>query len=313
MKRIISIILILACMTIFCAAAQASDVRPKAPDLEKVDMENGTFAAKITDTTHLDEGSFTLGLYEACRYYASSIEQMAPGDVVYINRLPYTVKEVVVHSDKSEYEVIPEGDFDGYIVFNVRPDRFYSVTVNDWQPCIQVAETEVTFPLPETFVIRAIEGDEEITAGGEGFFESLSSSKYWKFSNQYNTTVRFEDGKLVELTVRDYPLGPEATEGTPLYEVCGCDREALRDAVITCMLTDCEAGPKEKELSVAEQESIRRLAMNGKMTDKVNDMDVTGETTIYTFTAPDGTGLMSLEFYHGLLMRKDGMYNYTDE
>ena len=313
MKRIISIILILASMAILCTAAQASDVRPKAPDLENVDLENGTFAAKITDTTHLDEGSFTLGLYEACRYYASSIEQMAPGDVVYINRLPYTVKEVVVHSDKSEYEVIPEGDFDGYIVFNIRPDRFYSVTVNDWQPCIQVADTEVTLPLPDMFVIRALEGDEEINAGAQEFLASLGSSTDWGFSNQYNTTARFEDGKLIELTVRDYPQGPEAVEGTPLYEVYGCDREALRDAVITCMLTDCEAGPEEQELSAAEQESIRRLAMNGKMTDKANDTNVTGNTTVYTFTAPDGTHLMSMEFYHGLLMRNDGMYNYTDE
>lgn len=103
------------------------------------------------------------------------------------------------------------------------------------------------------------------------------------------------------------------TDGTFIYEAYGCERDALRDAVITCLWTDCEAGPQEREIDEAEQESIRNLAMNGKITGRENEMNVTGNTTIYVFTAPDGKHLMSLEFYHGLLVENDGMYNYTDE
>ncbi len=110
-----------------------------------------------------------------------------------------------------------------------------------------------------------------------------------------------------------YPSGPEEAEGTPLYELYGCDRETLRDAVITCILTDCEEGPQEKAISNAERETARRLAMNGRMTEKANDMSVTGGTTVYIFSMPDGTYLMSLELFRGLIVRNDGMYNYTDE
>lgn len=109
------------------------------------------------------------------------------------------------------------------------------------------------------------------------------------------------------------PYGPEEAERTPLYELYGCDREALRDAVVTCIVTDCEEGLREAAISGEERETVRRLAMSGKMTGKANDMCVTGGTAVYIFSAPDGTYLMSLEFFRGLLVRNDGMYNYTEE
>jgi len=105
----------------------------------------------------------------------------------------------------------------------------------------------------------------------------------------------------------------DGTDGIFIYELYGCGREKLRDALITCVWTDCEAGPQEREIDAAEQESIRNLAMNGRITGKANEMSVTGNTTIYIFAAQDGTYLMSLEFYRGLLVRNDGMYSYTDE
>ena len=113
------------------------------------------------------------------------------------------------------------------------------------------------------------------------------------------------------------PVGPgvpdstEPTEAIPICEAYGCDRDSLRNAVITCYWYDCETGPAEKEISREEREDIRRLAMEGKITGKANEMSTTGNTTIYSFETPEGTYLMSLEFYHGWLVRNDGMYNYT--
>ena len=124
----------------------------------------------------------------------------------------------------------------------------------------------------------------------------------------------FADAQTSEAgTDSNDPYRPEEAEGILLYELYGCDREALRDAVITCMMTDCEEGPREAAISSEEQETVRRLAINGKMAEKANDMCVTGGTTVYIFSAPDGTYLMSLEFFQGLLVRNDGMYHYTDE
>lgn len=111
--------------------------------------------------------------------------------------------------------------------------------------------------------------------------------------------------------VSGVPDSPEPMEAIPICEAYGCDREALRDAVITCYWYDCETGPGETEISEEEREDIRRLAMEGVITGRANEMSTTGNTTIYSFETPDGTYLMSLEFFHGWLVRNDGMYNFT--
>lgn len=314
MKRVFISILILMCAVLMCAAAQAEEIRPKAPNIENVDLENGSFNVKITDTSKIGNGFFTLGLYEEYRYYARQIEALSSGDIVYLNRIPYTVKEVVVREEKADYEIIPEEEFYGYIAFWKQKDGFYIAVIDDWVPCMEVAETEIALPLPDAFVLRTISagGADETLYSAEEFITALKNGESITEFNQYNATASFENGLLVEINASSYPEGPGETEGTPLCELYGVDREALRDAVITCSKIG-EAGLEETELSKAEQESIRRLAMNGKMTGKANETNVTGGTWVYTFTAPDGTYLMSIELYRGMLVRNDGMYYYSDE
>ena len=87
--------------------------------------------------------------------------------------------------------------------------------------------------------------------------------------------------------------------------------EGLDTAVITCFLSDCEAGPIPQELSEEDEKFVRDLAINGVVTGLASDLSVTGGTWIYTFTSPEGEYLLSVELYKGMLVGPYGMYNYS--
>jgi len=105
------------------------------------------------------------------------------------------------------------------------------------------------------------------------------------------------------------------TDGTveiPVWQFCHAESaEGLDTAVITCALMDCEVGPIPCQDVTEEQlEAVRRLAMYGVVTDRANDMMVTGGTVSYSFLTPEGEYLMSVELYEGWMVGPDGMYNY---
>ena len=113
-----------------------------------------------------------------------------------------------------------------------------------------------------------------------------------------------------EVTLTQMPPEDDSPEERPIWSFCHGDADKLETAVITAADIDCEAGPIPVELTETEIASIRRLAMNGKVTGKENDMSVTGGTRVYVFQTPEGEYIMSIELYHGLLVATDGMYNY---
>ena len=314
MKRSFWFISMALCLILICAAAcaQAAEIRPYAVDPDKADTQNGTFSIRILDTDKIDNGGyFSLELYQEYRYPAHDIEQLAAGDTVYVDRVPYTVAEVAVHEEKAVYEIYTEEEFDGYIVFRKEQDGRYAAVVNDWIPCAYVGTVKIMLPLPDAFIHRALTDEDDVLTPADEFIGEIAGAEELWY-NQYNSSARFENGLLVEIITSDYPYGPEEAEGTLIYEFFGCDPETIRTAEIASVWYDCEGGPETREISEAEQESIRRLALHGKITGRANDTSVTGNTTIYTFTAPDGNWLMSLEFYRGLLVLNDGMYNYTE-
>ena len=100
-------------------------------------------------------------------------------------------------------------------------------------------------------------------------------------------------------------------QATPVWQFCHGVRDGLETAVITGYETDCEEGLIPVELSSGEAEEIRRLAIEGVVTGKANDMSVTGGTWVYTFKTPEGEYLLSIELYKGLLVSVDGMYNFS--
>jgi len=100
------------------------------------------------------------------------------------------------------------------------------------------------------------------------------------------------------------------TESIPVWQFCHGLRDGLETAEIKCFMTDCEEGLIPVEMTGEEIEEIRRLAINGTVTGKANDLAVTGGTWVYTFRTPEGKHLLSVELYRGLIVSRDGMYHY---
>ena len=80
--------------------------------------------------------------------------------------------------------------------------------------------------------------------------------------------------------------------------------------MIKVYLSDCEEGLIPTEVSEEDAEAVRSLAMNGFITEKANDMSITGGTWIYSFETPEGKHLLSVELYRGLIVAADGMYGF---
>ena len=103
-------------------------------------------------------------------------------------------------------------------------------------------------------------------------------------------------------------MGPAGFRPVPVMTFLGREDVDLTDAEVEATVTDCEAGPRRIELAEPEKEGIIRMALNGRVTGKANGLMVTGGTTVYTFRRRDGSYLMSLELYDGMLVYLDGMY-----
>ncbi len=96
----------------------------------------------------------------------------------------------------------------------------------------------------------------------------------------------------------------------PVWKFCHGLQEGLDTAVITGYQSDCEEGLLPVQMTPEETESIRRLAMNGTVLRKANDLAVTGGTWVYSFETPEGKHLLTVELYKGLIVGSDGMYEY---
>ena len=86
----------------------------------------------------------------------------------------------------------------------------------------------------------------------------------------------------------------------------GIDRDGV---TVSAWYTDCEAGPRKRDLTEDEERQIIDRMKTGLVTGKENAVSVTGGTTAFFFSDRDGNSLGSIELYNGLLVRGDGMYN----
>ena len=93
-----------------------------------------------------------------------------------------------------------------------------------------------------------------------------------------------------------------------LAEFCGVDENAFADATVQIFDEDCEVGATERTLSDEEQaeaiEWLSRLTVTGKR----SAMMVTGNTTAYVLTSPEGETLARFTFFGDSLAQEDGMY-----
>ena len=315
-----ALLLVLLLILGLTACASAAEVRPIPYDHDQVDLANGeyriTVRNRITDSTGAQY--IIAGLYLNDVYEAEQVKALAEGDTFYMNDLPWTVKSVITHvetygsEEYTVYEIYPVEEFDGYMIFEPsgEDDGSFVACINDCLTVTPAGFAKISLDLPENFRYITYEGGEEQDPlGSDAFLAALENGGF----TAYNTYGTFEDGKLVSITHSDYPEGlDEAFEGypVPVWKFCRGLRDGLDTALITAAQTSCEEGPLPVEITPEEAEQIRSLAMNGMVTDKANEISVTGGTWIYTFTTPGGKHLLSVEMFEGLIVGSDGMYNH---
>ena len=313
-----ALLLVLLLILSLTACASAAEVRPIPYDHDQVDLANGdyriTVRNRITDATGAQY--IIAGLYLTDMYEAEQIKALAEGDTFYMNDLPWTVKSVMTHVETysteefTVYEIYPVEEFDGYMVFvpfSKEGDDFVAC-INDCVNVTSAGFAKISLDLPEKFQY-VTGGEEQDPLGADAFIAALENGGF----TAYNSYGTFEDGKLVSITHSDYPEGlDEVFEGypVPVWKFCRGLRDGLDTAVITAAQTSCEEGPLPVEITPEEAEQIRSLAMSGMVTDKANEISVTGGTWVYTFTTPGGKHLLSVEMFEGLIVGSDGMYNH---
>lgn len=312
MKRVY--LFLIAMILLVCAAvcAQAAEIRPYGEYHMDADLSDGVFSVRFKDLDRINNGGwFTAVLYQDDHYDAEKIESLAAGDVVYVNGVDWTVREVIEHTELDYvcYEIYTEEELDGYIVFTPAGDGCYLCQMNDWIPVNYVTEVKIALPLPDAFMYDYFGTDDYKSAN-----EFLTDLQEGEPFTPYNTTCTFDDGLLVQVTHGSYPEGPEiapeAPSEVPVWEFCHGLREGLETAVIRGYKNDCDAGPEEYEMTEEEIADIRDMAINGVVTGKDNDTSVTGGTWSYVFENKDGKVILSIEMYKGWIVSADGMYNY---
>jgi len=321
------VLVLLLCLCI-AACASAAEVRPIPVDHDTVDLGNGEFHLSVRNTDlSKTGGSFIATLYAEDKYDAEQVKALSAGDTVWMYDLPWTVKQVQTHFFEyplpgyTTYEIFPEEEFEGYLVFQSDSDGTFHAVINDWYVLTLLGSVKISLPLPDKFeYVSVTAGEEDEPVGLDEFMSFLEDpddpddpdANIISF-DPYNTTCVFENGELVRVTDAYYPWGPrDEFDGfpVPVWKFCHGLRDGLDSAVITAEKTSCLEGPLPVEITAEEAEQIRSLAINGMVTDKANEISVTGGTWIYTFETPGGKHLLSVEMFEGLIVGSDGMYNY---
>ena len=321
MKRNILAAVLLALLFTLCltACACAAEIRPIPVDHDRLDLSNGEFRLSFRSTDRISSsGYFIAVLYLQDHYEAKQIRSFSPGNRVLVNDRSWTVKEVIQHTDPESpdivtaWEIIPDEEFDGYMVFEPCPDGTYIAVINDWTPVTSVGFVKVIPPLPDSFrFVPVASGEEEGPCGVDEFLDLLQADE--NLFTPYNTAGILKDGVLVSVTHASYPDGPDADfaeTSVPVWKFCHGLRDGLGTAVITACISDCETGLTPAGLSPEETEWIRSVAVNGRIMKKADDTCVTGGTWIYSFETPGGKHLLSIEMYRGMIVGSDGMYAY---
>ena len=204
MKKLLSVILFLACL-MMAAAAQAQFLVPMEPgELSTADAD---YCVRITEAAQINAGGyFAMEMYEQDQYPGDSVQALSAGDIIVVNGDPVQVDSLIEH-EEGMLEIRPSGEFDGYIVL-IPSGENYCALVNDWIPCTYVETVKVWLPLHDTFVYLSVEADDQVQYTAGEFIRMLEADDGAEM-NPYNTIASFRDGLLVQIMHASYPFGPE--------------------------------------------------------------------------------------------------------
>lgn len=208
----------------------------------------GRYCIDVKDTGHLEEGQFTLSLYTEILYNLEDIENMKPGDSVFVNGETYTVGSVQIHgmvdSDGDgdpdlgcvfvkdlnqeirdlldNRELVVDGDLseapDSFVLTAYElcmTEEFYGYIV--FEP---VSETECRSVVNDWSPCEYL-GDVTVSLplpddfvflddmGNELNADAFLEDISEAWYSPYNSYAWFEQGQLIKVSHSDYPFGPE--------------------------------------------------------------------------------------------------------
>ena len=204
MKKLLSVILCLACL-MAAAAAQAQLLVPMEPGA--LSTTDADYCVRITEAEHVNAGGyFSMELYEQDQYPSDAVQALSAGDSISVNGELVQIASLIEH-DEGMLEIHPAGKFDGYIVL-MPSGGSYCALVNDWIPCTYVDTVKVRLPLPDAFTYLSVEADDQLPYTAGAFIGMLEADGGAQMS-PYNTIASFRDGLLVQIMHTSYPFGPE--------------------------------------------------------------------------------------------------------
>ena len=207
--RTIRMILAIMMIAVLCAGGVvlAEDeptgniITPNNPEIDILDLADGIYPVTF-EPAALADGALTFTVYWEDTFDTVEISQLAPGDTLYVGDTVVDVETV----EQDDGDLLINGGLDNGGV-TLRPydedNCWKAVLEDDLHTYFKWGET--TLPLSEEVTFTDgwdIEKDPVTVTGAEAVAEAITGAEMDAFIPE-NTTVRVEDGRIVEI-VRVY-------------------------------------------------------------------------------------------------------------
>ena len=200
MKKTICMLLTLALLLCGLAMAEGKTILPMAQEIDLAAPADGTYAAAF-EPADLADGALKFTIWTEDCYDIVDISTLAVGDTIHAGGM-----DIVVESLEQADDLLINGGIDrgGYNLRAYEEDNCWKMALEDdyatWSCC-----GETTLPLAEdaTFTDGWNIDQAPVTVAGAGAVaEAINGTEMDSFIC-FNTTVRVEGGKIVEI-VRAY-------------------------------------------------------------------------------------------------------------
>lgn len=169
----------------------------------------------------------------------------------------------------------------------------------DWTPAANDAGTETSYA-----VLYTEDAVETIMLGisGDDRFENTDATAQalYLFLRKTFPDVTSYYGEPL--------MAPVGFQTLSLLDFCGYSELELKGLRVMRTDIDCEAGTEPVLLSDDEAAEIYEQILRSRITGKHSCMITTGGSTVYSFLDETGETVATFEYYHDLLVRRDGMY-----
>lgn len=202
-------------------------IEPADPGYDLAALGDGEYPVAFAPEA-LAEGELTLSIYSEDIYDIVDISEMAEGDIFWLGGLDFEVESLEREDDLLLINGGNENN--GFTLRAYDEDNGWKVVMDD-DYHTYTNRGETALPLDENVTFTdGWDGGETTATGAEAVAEAIASTEMEYFS-PLNTTVRVEDGRIVEivrvyLSILDETTGKIITPNNPEIDI-----EALADGI----------------------------------------------------------------------------------